>query len=145
MSPIKPVEPSDPEDYIGQIDVPERRADIEALDQLIREEAPQLEPHIYGSMLGYGTYRYRYASGREGEAALIGLASQKRHISIYSGCTDDGGYLADRYRDRLPAADIGKSCVRFKRLADLDEEAIRSLVRESATRFADNPNFAVVE
>jgi hypothetical protein len=44
----------------------------------------------------------------------------------------DGGYLAESYRDRLPKASIGKSCVRFKRLGDLDQDTLEALVREAA-------------
>lgn len=85
-------------------------------------------------MIGYGRYHYRYASGREGDWCLLGLASHKRYISLYVTAEDGkGGYLAEAYRDRLPKADIGKSCVRFRRLDDLDQDALRELVRE-ATR-----------
>lgn len=134
----------DPEQYIALIDDPARRADVAALDAMIRDEAPELARHMYGSMLGYGTYHYRYATGRTGEAALIALASQKRYISLYCGCTDAEGYLAERYSERLPRANIGRSCVRFTRLSDVDADVLRELVRESAKHFADNPDFAVV-
>jgi hypothetical protein len=43
-----------------------------------------------------------------------------------------GGYLAERYRERLPKASIGKGCVRFRRLGDLDRQALASLLREAA-------------
>ena len=105
---------------------------MEALDALIRDAAPGLDRVMASGMIGYGPYRYRYASGREGDASLISLSSRKRHISIYVLCTDDGAYLAERYVDRLPRADIGKSCVRFKRTADIDLEALRELVSEAA-------------
>ncbi len=82
-------------------------------------------------MLGYGTYRYRYASGREGESAVLSLASRKGHVSLYVQCTKDGRYLAESYVDRLPKASVGKSCVRFKRLSDVDEAVLRELVAEA--------------
>jgi hypothetical protein len=63
-------------------------------------------------MLGYGRYHYRYASGREGDAARISVASRKGGISLYVNAVDGERYLAESYRDRLPRADIGKSCVR---------------------------------
>ena len=52
---------------------------------------------------------------------------------------EDGEYLAERYRERLPAADIGRSCVRFKRLADVDEEVLRELVGDAARLYAADP------
>lgn len=139
MSPLKPENATDPDDYIGQIDEP-RRGDIEALDRLITEEAPQLDRSLQAGMLGYGSYHYRYASGREGDWPVIALASQKRHISLYVCATDGEGYVAERYREQLAKADIGKSCVRFKRLSDVDEAALRELVGETARRFADDPD-----
>src|SRR5688572_19202024 len=98
MSPIKPVNATSPENYLEQIDEP-RRAELEAIDELIRKRAPQLERHLQSGMLGYGPFNYRYASGREGEWFVIGLASQKRYISLYICATDGDGYIAERYRD----------------------------------------------
>jgi uncharacterized protein YdhG (YjbR/CyaY superfamily) len=128
---FKPTEAATPEEYIEAIDEP-RRGDIRALHELIRETAPELEPRISSGMLAYGSYHYRYASGREGDWHPVALASQKRYISLYVIGTRDGGYLAETFRDRLPKADIGKSCVRFKRLSDVDTSALRELIREGA-------------
>jgi hypothetical protein len=59
----------------------------------------------------------------------IGIANNKRYISLYCCAADDDGYVAERYRERLPKANIGKSCVRFKRFSDLDEGVVRELIR----------------
>ena len=82
-------------------------------------------------MLGYGRFHYRYATGREGDASLIALSSRKSYISLYVLCADETGYLAEQYVERLPKASIGKSCVRFKRLADLDEGVLRELLADA--------------
>jgi hypothetical protein len=144
LSPLKPENATSPEDYLEQIDEP-RRGEVEAVDRLIRETAPGLERHLQSGMLGYGAFRYRYASGREGDWFVIGLASQKRYISLYVCATDGERYLAETYRDRLPKADIGKSCVRFKRLDDVDVKVLGELVGEAAELFAADPerHFAV--
>ena len=134
---------SEGEDYISAIEDSARRADIEALDRIIREEAPDLERHMRSGMLAYGTYQYRYASGREGEAGVISLASQKNYISLYISCTEGGAYLAETFAPRLEGANVGKSCVRFKRLDDVDEAVLRELISEAANRFAADPNFAI--
>jgi hypothetical protein len=84
-------------------------------------------------MLGYGPFHYRYASGREGDACRLSIASNASYISLYCLAGDDDGYVAERYVDRLPKAKIGKSCVRFKKLADLDETALVALVKETAS------------
>ncbi|WP_037046736.1 DUF1801 domain-containing protein [Pseudonocardia halophobica] len=120
-----------PDEYLDAVDE-KRRADVRALDALIREEAPGLDRVVQRGMLGYGPFRYRYATGREGEAALIGLAAQKRYLSLYVLCAVDGRYLAETYADRLPGASIGKSCVRFTALGKVDEQVLRELVAEAA-------------
>ena len=121
-----------PAEYIAAVDE-KRRSDIEALDALIRTHAPELEPTIMGGMLGYGPFHYRYASGREGDACKLAIANNASYISLYCFASDAKGYVAERYLDRLPKADIGKSCVRFKKLADLDEEGLVALIEETAT------------
>ena len=78
---------------------------------------------------GYGSYEYKYASGREGRWFRIGLANNKQYISLYCCAADATGYVAERFRRRLPKASIGRSCVRFKRVSDLDERALRELIR----------------
>lgn len=120
-----------PEEYIAGVDE-HRRDDIQQLHDFIREIAPELEPTMGFGILGYGRFHYKYASGREGEWMKIGIASNKRYISFYCCSADEQGYVAERYRERLPKASIGKSCVRFKRLSDLDLEVLGSLIRETA-------------
>jgi hypothetical protein len=121
------------DEYIAQLDEP-RRSDVRELHELIRREAPELEPHITShGMIGYGRYHYRYKSGREGDWSTVGLASRKGYISLYINAS--GGrheYMAESYRDRLPKADIGRSCVRIKRLSDVDVATVAELVREAA-------------
>ena len=120
-----------PEEYIAQVEE-KRRDDIQNLHDLVREVAPELEPTMVFKMLGYGKMKYKYASGREGEWMKIGIANNKQYISVYCCAADDEGYVAERYKERLPKASIGKSCVRFKRVSDLDEDVLRELIRESA-------------
>jgi len=82
--------------------------------------------------LGYGTYHYVYASGREGDWPILALASRKAAISLYACAAVDGRYVAEDFRDRLPKADIGKSCVRIKKLEDVDLDVLDELVRRAA-------------
>ena len=119
------------DDYLAGIDA-ERRGDVETLHALIRETLPHLEPHMSSGMIGYGTYHYRYDSGREGDAAVLALANNKRYISLYVMAADDASYLAESYRERLPKADIGRSCVRITRVADVDMDVVGELVANGA-------------
>lgn len=120
-----------PAEYMAAVD-DTRRPDIAALDALIRKHVPELEPVIMNGMLGYGPFHYRYASGREGDGCKLSIASNTSYISLYCLAADAKGYVAERYVDQLPRARIGKSCVRFKRLADLDEHALVALIKETA-------------
>ncbi len=119
------------EQYIAEVEE-ERRADIKRLHDLVLETAPELEPTMEFGILGYGKHAYRYASGRSGEWMKIGIANNKQYISLYCCAADENGYVAEQYKDRLPRASIGKSCVRFKRLSDLDEEILKDLIRASS-------------
>jgi hypothetical protein len=94
--------------------------------------APELKPFISSGMLAYGPWHYKYASGREGDGFHIGVASNQNYISLYMGACEGDGYIAERYKDALPKAKIGRSCVRFKRLSDLDPAALEKMLREGA-------------
>jgi len=120
-----------PDEYLASVD-DKRRADVVALDALIRETAPDLERVVRYGMLEYGPFHYRYASGREGDATLIALAAQKRYLSLYVLCATETGYLAETFAERLPKASIGKSCVRFTALARVDVDVLRELISEAA-------------
>lgn len=122
-----------PEEYIEAIPDERRRNEIRRLHELIRRAAPDLEPYVEDGGIGYGTYHYRYATGREGDAARIGLSSRKQYISLYVSATVGDKYLPETYVDRLPKADIGKVCVRIRRLTDVDESVLEQLIREGAT------------
>ena len=122
---------STPAEYIAKLKEP-RKSDVAALDALIRRVAPHLEPFIMGGMLGYGRRHYKYATGREGDSFHIGIASNASYISLYVCACDKKSYVAERYKKALPKANIGKSCVRFKKVADLDAKALEKLIREGA-------------
>jgi hypothetical protein len=119
----------------------DRAADLKALDKLIRKSAPNLEPYFMATgtltLLGYGKQHYRYASGREGDFCTVGLASQKAHLSLYVCVTKGGRYLAEIYGKRLGKASLGKSCIRFKRLEDLDQGVLAELLAEAGTLAQD--------
>jgi hypothetical protein len=114
-----------PAEYLSQLEEP-RKSEVTALDTLIRNTAPKLAPVVQMGMLGYGPYRYKYESGREGDGCRIVLASNAQYISLYIGG-------ADQYKKELSKAKIGKSCVRFKKLDDLDPAALKKLIRHAAT------------
>ncbi len=80
------------------------------------------------SIVGYGTYRYTYESGRSGEMPLAAFAIRGRQLVVYLDCegTEQSSLLS-----RLGKHKMGKSCLYFKRLDDLDTSVLEELVRES--------------
>jgi hypothetical protein len=122
---------STPKEYLAALEEP-RRSQVAKLDKLVRKSAPKLKPFIHSGMLAFGPCHYKYASGREGDWFRIGIASNASYISLYACAADERGYVAERYKAQLPKAKIGKSCVRFKKLEDLDLKVLEALIKETA-------------
>lgn len=129
-------QPTTPTQYLAAIPNRERRDDVRALHDLIRETVPQLKPYLGYGYLAYGKYHYRYPSGREGDSCIIGLSNRAAYISLYVCGVKDGKYVAETYKTKLPKANIGKACVRFKKLADVDLGVLRQLIRDGSRTMA---------
>ena len=113
-------------DFIAAVDNPTRRADAETLDALFRE-VTGWEPRMWGpSLIGYGEYHYVYDSGREGDFLATGFSPRKANLVVYilPGYTDFGPIL-----DRLGKWKKGKSCLYINKLADVDTDVLRELIR----------------
>lgn len=92
------------------------------------EEESGYKPVLNGQIIGFGMYHYRYDSGREGDWIVTGFAPRSQHISIYivPGFSEYKKDLA-----LLGKHKISKSCLYIKRLADIDEKVLRSIVKDS--------------
>jgi hypothetical protein len=124
----------DPEAVIKAIGDDRRRADIEALDAMMRRVSGA-EPVMWGpAMFGYGAYHYRYASGRSGDFFRCGFANQTREIVVYvmSGFSGLGVELS-----RLGPHKTGKSCLYVKRLDDIGMDVLEHLVVHSIAIMAE--------
>ena len=122
--------------YVDGLNEP-RRSELHQLHDFIRRTVPDLEPYMDGeNLIGYGRYRYKYATGREGEASIIGLSSRKAYISVYAMGGDGEMYVAERYKDQMPKADIGKSCIRFKKFEHVDFEVLGRILKECEATMA---------
>lgn len=113
----------------------ERRADAEGLVELLLATTGQ-PAVLWGSIVGFGTYHYRYASGREGDSALVGFSLRASEFVLYlSGVHfDDVAAEADALFSRLGKHHRGKGCVYIKRLSDIDLSTLRQIVALSVTR-----------
>lgn len=106
----------------------QQRADCRELMALLAEITRQ-PPRMWGpSIVGYGRYRYTYESGRTGEAPLVGFAVRGREIVLYLLVEEERqkALLAKLGRHRM-----GKVCLYFKRLADLDRPVLEELIANS--------------
>ena len=116
------------EDYIAVRGSEQQRADCRDLIALL-EKATQQPPRMWGpSIVGFGSYRYTYESGRTGEAPLAGFAIRGRELVIYLVPEQDE---QKALLSRLGPHRLGKSCLYFKRLADLDRSVLEKLVAGS--------------
>ncbi len=116
-------------DFLNAVSDERRRADAHRLDALMRQATGE-PPRMWGeSIVGYGHYRYRYASGREGEWMLTGFSPRKSNLTVYLMAGFDG---YEELLGRLGKFTTGKSCLYLKRLSDVDEGVLRELVRRSA-------------
>jgi hypothetical protein len=106
-----------------------QRSDFQRLHRLIRKTAPSLKPFVGLGGIGYGPLHVRYASGREVDWMVVGLNLRKRGLALHVMVPADGSPMPEIGKDRFPKGDVGKSCVRFRKLADLDERAVVALVR----------------
>lgn len=127
MNMFKPVQATSISEYINGISEP-RKSEIVKLDAFIKMIFPQLKPVFAYNMLGYGMFHYKSKSGREGDWPVIALASQKNYISVYVCRTENGEYVAEKYKGLLPKASIGKSCIRFKKIEDVDFRALKKIL-----------------
>ena len=115
-------------DYIAARGSEQQCADCRELIALL-EEATQQPPRMWGpSIVGFGSYRYTYESGRTGEAPLAGFAIRGRELVVYLVPEQAG---QDSLLSTLGPHKMGKSCLYFKRLADLDKSVLEKLVAGS--------------
>jgi hypothetical protein len=116
------------EDYLTSRANEQQRTDCKALMALLKKVTRQ-SPKMWGpSIVGYGSYRYTYESGRTGEAPLTGFAIRGRELVIYviGEGNDQQSLLA-----KLGKYKMGKACLYFKRLADLDKSVLEQLLTGS--------------
>ena len=116
------------EDHIASRASEAQRADCARLMALLGKLTGET-PRMWGpSIVGYGAYRYRYDSGRSGESCVTGFAIRSTDLVVYlvAEGRDQAALLA-----RLGKHRMGKSCLYFKRLADLDAKVLEALVASS--------------
>ena len=116
------------ESHIAAIANEEQRSDAQTLVALLRRVTGQ-EPVMWGpSMVGFGSYHYKYASGHEGDSALAAFAVRGRELVVYIAPDFEG---RDVLLAKLGKHRTGKVCLYFRRLADVDLNVLETLVTRS--------------
>lgn len=116
--------------HLASVAHPVRRRDAETLLELMGRATGE-QPRLWGTIVGFGQYHYRYASGREGDAAAAGFAARKAATTVY---VLDG---VDAHRDlleRLGPHTTGVGCIYIKDLETIDLEVLEEIVRRSHQR-----------
>lgn len=115
-------------DFINTTDDETKRNDAFELVKIM-QKATGFEPKMWGpSIIGFGSYHYKYASGHEGDAPLAGFSPRKAAISLYL-------YLPDENREKL-LSEFGKhksakGCIYIKKLAEIDVEILKKMISTS--------------
>jgi hypothetical protein len=117
------------EEYLANITDEARRKDCQALTKLMSAVTRQ-KPRMWGAgIVGFGSYHYKYDSGREGDMCLAGFSSRSDSISVY--------VVVDTPAQKQLLAKLGKhkvssrACVYLKRLADVDQDVLKQLIAGS--------------
>ena len=126
-------------DFINAVENKRRREDALVLADLFKQTSGY-DPVMWGeSIIGYGQYRYKYKSGREGEWMLTGFSPRKAHQVIYlMGCyVDDGFDEQELLFSKLGKHKMGASCLYINKLSDIDISVLEELIKRSCALMRD--------
>ena len=120
-----------PEEFIAKIADQGRREDCTALLKLMKRVTGKPGRMWGPSIIGFGTYRYKYASGREGDWMTTGFSPRKQNLTIYimTGFADQQALLK-----KLGKCKTASSCLYIKRLADIDMKVLEEMIVKSLKR-----------
>ena len=108
---------------------PNRKADCQTLKKLMQEVTGK-RPKMWGdSIVGFGSYHYKYDSGREGDFFVTGFSPRKQNLTLY---IMSGFSRYPALMKKLGKHTTGRSCLYIKRLDDVDMDVLRELIEESA-------------
>ena len=114
--------------FLNSIDDPRRRSDAKKVAAIMRRVTGK-PPRIWGtSIVGYGKYHYKYASGREGDFMLVGFSPRKQSLAVY---IMPGFEEFQALMKKLGKYKTGKSCLNIKNLEDVDLTVLEKLIERS--------------
>lgn len=128
MNMFKPVKAKTVKEYFEGLP-DDRKKTMQFIDAFIRKTAPSLKPHFAYNMPGYGSFKYRNYKKEPIDWPVVSLASQKNYISLYVCAVDSKEYVAEKYAKELGKVSVGKSCIRFKKVEDLNLETLKKVLQ----------------
>lgn len=128
---FKPTKATNVKDYVNSLPE-ERKKPILFLHNFIQKVSPKLKSYFANNMLGYGSFPYKNYKKEMIDWPIIALASQKNYMSMYVCALENGEYLAEKYRDTLGKVSVGKSCIRFKKLEDVNLPELKKVLQKAA-------------
>ena len=121
--------------FLNGIEDEQRRKDSFALLELMTKISGE-QPFMWGdSIIGFDTYHYRYASGREGDWMKVGFSPRKQALTLYLS------YGFEEKQDllqRLGKHKTGKACLYIKKLADIDTDVLRELIEQTLSEYGQS-------
>jgi len=125
--------PADVDAFIAAVSDEQKRADSFELIELMQAATGE-PPVMWGpSIVGFGSYHYKYKTGREGDMPIVGFSPRKAALSIYG---IDEVYDPTETIKKLGKYTTGKSCLYVKRLADIDRAVLKELVEQSVANYS---------
>ena len=130
-------------DFINSfVDEEQKRQDSFRLIEFMKEWSG-FEPKMWGpTMIGFGSYHYKYASGHEGDSMLIGFSPRKSEFSLYVTAPGDDN---KKLLDQLGKFKMGRACIYFKKLDDLDFSTLEKLSKATIKYISENHECACRE
>jgi hypothetical protein len=122
-------------DFLNSIKDDEVRKDCWAIAEIM-QNATKAKPEMWGAgIVGFGSYQYKYADGREMDWMLTAFSPRKKNITLYVMSGFDG---YDELRAQLGKHSCGKSCLYIKRLSDIDVPTLKKIVKASVQHMVKN-------
>lgn len=115
-------------EFIESVDSSKKRADAYRLLEIFTETTG-FDAKMWGpSIIGFGSYHYKYPTGHEGDSMLVGFSPRKAKISLYFATGDS---KREELLQEFGKHTTGKACVYINKVADIDEDVLRKLIRQS--------------
>lgn len=121
-------------DFINKVEDESKRKDSFEIVKIMESETG-FKAKMWGpSIIGFGIYHYKYESGREGDAPLVGFSPRKPAIALYLGCEAE---VKEKFLEKLGKYKGDKGCIYIKKLSDINIDVFKQMVDASVKYYKD--------